>query len=79
MEVASLILSVFAFGFSLFVFIDIMAQKKSTHQIQVIDPTAKALGIDNKLPKDLFDDMVEFDQPDPSEVAINEMKKRNVT
>ena len=78
MEVASLILSVFAFGFSLYVFIDIMAQKKSTHQIQVIDPIAKMVDLEGPKQKDIYDDMVEFDQPDPSEVAIKEMKKRNV-
>ncbi len=84
MEIASLILSVFAFGFSLFCFIDIMAQKRSTHKIQVVD-SASLLNPDKAIfePKapPRVEDFTEFD--DPAAVVLDEMgvsrdKKRKI-
>lgn len=79
MEIASFIFSLCAFGFSLYAFIDLMAQKKSTHQIQLIDPQDhyfKSKGIVNQ--PNVTDDYVEFDMPSEMDLATEEMKKKPI-
>ena len=77
MEIASLIFSLIAFAFSLYVFIDAMAQKKSTHQIQLIDPQTEYFkrmeGKEPPKPIDL-DEYAEFDMPSETDLLAKEMK-----
>lgn len=74
MEIAALIFSVCAFGFSLYCFIDIMAQKRSTHKIQVVDSASllgQGEGVINHKSAPTPPDFTEFD--DPAAVILDEM------
>jgi len=81
MDIAALILATTSFGFSLYVFIDLMAQKKSTHQIQLIDPQDVYKPKGNKEAQPINDDFLDFDMPSALDIAEAKAKadlKRNI-
>lgn len=76
MEIAALILSIISLLMSGFLLIDFLAQKKSSHVIQYIDPlTMKPPSQDSDAMQQ--QDFTEFDMTDPAAMAINEMKRRS--
>jgi hypothetical protein len=77
MEIASFVFSLVAFGFSLYVFIDTVSQKKSTHQIQLIDPQTEYFnrlnGKEEAKTSPEFE-FAEFDMPSETDLLAKEMK-----
>lgn len=76
MSIAALILSIIALGFSMYLFIEHWAQKKSQHIIQYVDPLASMGKPEQVADAVQAQDFTEFDMTDPAAMAINELKRR---
>lgn len=75
MDIAALILSIGAFAMSVWVFIDALATKRSTHQIQLVSP--EEMMIPKGPTKDpVAEDFTEFDLGDPASEMIKQMKRK---
>ena len=76
MNIAALILSIIALGFSMYLFVEHWAQKKSQHIIQYIDPMSGTMKPEQNADAIQQQDFTEFDMTDPAAMAINELKRR---
>ena len=75
MDIAALIISIIAALMSGFLLIDFLAQKKSSHIIQYVDPMTMRAPV-QEADAMQQQDFTEFDMTDPATMAINEMKRR---
>lgn len=75
MDIAALILSFISLMMSGFLLVDYLAQKKSTHKIQIVDPMSMLTKDSEVSLTKPIEELREFDMPDAAEIALKQMNK----